>query len=226
MLLPRWPDQAMADVATRRARMVTHQLVARGIQDPKVLDAMGSVPREQFVPAESAVHAYEDRPLALLAGQTISQPYIVALMIEALQLQGGERVLDIGTGSGYAAAVLSRIAAWVDSVERIPELLAFAEPRLSQLNYDNISTHLGDGTMGWPENAPYDAILVSAAGPAIPAQLRVQLAPGGRLVMPVGPELGSQMLWRETRTGTDDYTRESLGEVRFVPLLGEQGWRV
>ena len=215
----------MVDVATRRARMVTHQLVARGIQDPKVLDAMGSVPREQFVPVESAVHAYEDRPLPLLAGQTISQPYIVALMIEALQLQGGERVLDIGTGSGYAAAVLSRIAAHVDSVERIPELLAFADPRLSQLGYDNIATHLGDGTMGWPENAPYDAILVSAAGPAIPAQLRAQLAPGGRLVMPVGPELGSQMLWRETRTDANDYARESLGEVRFVPLLGEQGWR-
>lgn len=215
----------MADIATRRARMVTHQLVARGIKDLKVLDAMGSVPREQFVPAESAVHAYEDRPLALLAGQTISQPYIVALMIESLQLQGGERVLDIGTGSGYAAAVLSRIAAWVDSVERIPELLAFAEPRLSQLGYDNITTHLGDGTMGWPEHAPYDAILVSAAGPEIPPPLRAQLAPGGRLVMPVGPEFGSQMLWRETRTGTDDFTHESLGEVRFVPLLGEQGWR-
>jgi len=210
--------------AARRAAMVKSQLIARGIQDRQVLAAMGEVPREQFVPAASAEQAYYDSPLAVLAHQTISQPYIVALMIEALQLQGGERVLDIGTGSGYAAAVLSRIAAEVYSVERIPALIEFAQSSLRQLAYDNVHIRLGDGTLGWTEHAPYDAILVSAAGPEVPVELRAQLAPGGRLLIPIGPQNGIQTLYRETRTETADYRCESLCPVRFVPLLGEQGW--
>ena len=204
--------------------MVTRQIAARGIKNPFVLEAMREVPREHFVPPELSERAYDDGPLPVLAGQTISQPYIVALMIEALGLQGQERALDIGTGSGYAAAVLSRIAAEVYSVERIPELLDFARPRFKQLGYDNIHTLLGDGSLGWPEHAPYDAILVSAAGPEVPQELRQQLALGGRLVIPLGSEHGIQTLVRETRTDGDRFERSELCGVRFVPLLGEQGW--
>ena len=216
---------AMLNYVASRAVMIADQLIARGIKDQQVLTAMNEVPRERFVPVGSLAHAYDDSPLAVLAGQTISQPYIVALMLEALQLRGGERVLDVGTGSGYAAAVLSRIVAQVITVERIIKLHEFAQLRFSQLGYDNIVSYLADGSLGCTEHAPYDAILVSAAGPKIPPPLLAQLAIGGRLVMPVGPEHGIQTLWRETHSSADDYRHEQLAEVRFVPLLGEQGWR-
>jgi len=215
----------MPDYTAGRAAMIADQLIARGIKDQRVLAAMNEVARERFVPVSSVAHAYDDNPLAVLAGQTISQPYIVALMIEALQLRGGERVLDVGTGSGYAAAVLSRIVAQVVTVERIAELLEFAQLRFSQLNYNNIVSYLADGSLGCLEHAPYDAILVSAAGPEIPPPLRTQLVSGGRLVMPVGPEYGIQTLWRETHSSVDDYRHEPLAEVRFVPLLGGQGYQ-
>ena len=212
------------DFHAQRKAMVSRQLAARGIKDPQVLGVMGEVPREHFVPDEYQARAYDDGPLPILVGQTISQPYIVALMIEALQLKGHHRVLDIGTGSGYAAAVIGRIAAEVYSVERIAELLEYARPRFQQLGYSNIYTHLGDGTLGWPEQAPFDAILVSAAGPAVPQSLRQQLAVDGNLVMPVGEERGIQTLVRETRITSNKFDRKELCEVRFVPLLGAQGF--
>ena len=208
----------------RRLEMVGRDIAGRGVRDARVLAAMRDVPREAFVPASRRVQAYDDRPLPIGAGQTISQPYIVALMCEALQLKGDERVLEIGTGSGYAAAVLSRLAAKVDTVERIFELAERAKHLLMELKLSNVQVHCGDGTLGWPDAAPYDAIVVTAAGPDVPQALKAQLAPGGRLVMPVGASRGSQMLVRVTRTGQDDYRSESLCEVAFVPLLGEQGW--
>lgn len=212
------------DFAARRQAMVAQQIEARGIADPRVLAAMREVPREDFVSPGWREEAYHDGPLPIEAEQTISQPYIVALMCEALMLQGDERVLEIGTGSGYAAAVLARLAAQVHSVECIAELAELATNRLALHHCSNVAVHAGDGSLGWPDAAPYDAIVVTAAGPDLPAALKAQLKIGGRLVMPVGERHGAQELLRLTRTGEHDEQREVLLPVRFVPLTGAQGW--
>lgn len=209
---------------SRRASMVDYQLIARGIESPLVLEAMARVAREKFVPGGVRDCAYDDGPLSIGAGQTISQPYIVALMAEALDLQGGERVLDIGTGSGYAAAILGCIAGEVFSVERVPELARQAARALASEGFDNVVVRCGDGTMGWPEHQPFDGIVVAAGAPAVPEALKHQLAIGGHLVIPVGSEHAVQSLMRITRLADNEFRTEDLGAVRFVPLLGEQGW--
>lgn len=207
-----------------KERMVQEDLLPRGIQNQAVLRAMREVPREAFVPAELKRFAYDDNPLPIPLGQTISQPYIVAFMIEALELQGDERVLEIGTGSGYAAAVLSLCAREVCTVERIPALAESARERLQLLGYRNVRVLVGDGTLGWQDEAPYDGIVVTAGAPEPPAALLEQLAPGGRLVIPVGPTQQLQTLVRVRRLGEGRFRREELCAVRFVPLIGEQGW--
>lgn len=208
-----------------RERMVREQIAARGVRDPKVLAAMRRVPRELFLAEGLDEFAYQDTPLPIESDQTISQPYIVAYMAEALGLAGGERVLEIGTGSGYAAAVLGEIAGEVYTVERYRNLAEAATERLSRLGYANVTVLCGDGTRGWPEHAPYDAIVVAAGGPEVPASLREQLAVGGRLVIPVGPTARSQQLVRITRVAEHRYEQEELMAVAFVPLIGEEGWR-
>jgi len=207
-----------------KERMVSEHLLARGIRDKSVLRAMREVPREEFLPPALVRFAYDDGPLPIEAGQTISQPYIVAYMIEALELEGTERVLEIGTGSGYAAAVLSRCAAEVFTVERIASLAESARGRLQALGYGNVTVHLGDGTLGWPEHGPYQGIVVTAGAPELPASLLSQLAPEGRLVIPVGPTQHLQTLIRVRRVGEHDFRREELCPVRFVPLIGAEGW--
>ncbi|MBI1846524.1 MAG: protein-L-isoaspartate(D-aspartate) O-methyltransferase [Candidatus Rokubacteria bacterium] len=207
-----------------RRRMVETQLAARGVRDPLVLAAMGKVPREQFVSARQAARAYEDGPLPIGEGQTISQPYIVALMTEALALARADRVLEIGTGSGYSAAVLAEIAAEVYTVERLAWLADRARQHLADLGYANVHVVTGDGTLGWPDHAPYDAIVAAAGGPRVPPALLEQLAIGGRLVIPVGPVLADQRLVRIVRAAAEDYRREELEAVVFVPLIGAQGW--
>jgi protein-L-isoaspartate(D-aspartate) O-methyltransferase len=217
----------MAEVNEYRARrrsMVEHHLERRGIRDRKVLDAMGKVPREAFVPAHLRYLAYDDGPLPIGEGQTISQPYIVAFMTEALLLEGGERVLEIGTGSGYAAAVLGEIAGQVVTVERIEPLAETARTVLESLGYSNVTVIVGDGTKGCAERAPYDAIVVTAGGPRVPQSLKDQLAPGGRLVMPVGDHDLAQRLVRVTRRDDGEFDDQDLTLVRFVPLIGEEGW--
>jgi len=216
---PRHPDFSQA-----RERMVRVHLLNRGIRDPLVVAAFRAVPRERFVAPELVPYAYRDRPLPIGAGQTISQPYVVALMIELLGLQPGDRALEIGAGSGYAAAILGRIAREVHTVERHAELAERAARRLADLGYTNIYVHHGDGTLGWPEGAPYDAIVVMAGGPAIPPALKAQLAVGGRLVIPVGPEDIDQALVRVLRLSERDYEETIFGTVRFVPLIGQAGW--
>ncbi len=203
--------------------MVRQQVAARGIRDERVLAALAVVPRHAFVPSELAAFAYSDAPLPIGAGQTISQPYIVAYTLEALRLAEHDRVLDIGTGSGYAAALLGRLARKVFSVERVEMLYRAALERLTRLGCDNVHVRCGDGTLGWPEFAPYDAIAVAAVGPRPPPALLEQLAVGGRLVMPVGPD-GAQTLVRLTRTSATSYSDEPLVDVRFVPLIGAQGF--
>lgn len=205
----------MLDAA--RARMVETQLIARGIRDAALLDAMGRVAREAFVPAEFAAEAYADGPLPIGAGQTISQPYIVALMIEALALRPGERVLEVGAGCGYAAAVLATMGARIFAIERHAALAETARARLAALGLA-VRLRVGDGHAGWPEAAPFDAILVSAAGSAVPEALKRQLAQGGRLVIPVGPP-GGQTLLRLTRRGLERFESRDFGPVSFVPLL-------
>lgn len=212
------------ELDARKERMVTEHLLARGIRDAAVVKAMREVPREAFLPPEMERFAYEDGPLPIEEGQTISQPYIVAYMIEALELNGRERVLEIGTGSGYAAAVLSLCAAEVFTVERLATLAETARGRLQELGYRNVAVHLGDGTLGWLEHAPYDAIVVTAGAPEVPAGLLEQLATGGRLVIPVGPTPHLQELLRVRRLPSGEFRREALCGVRFVPLIGEQGW--
>lgn len=208
----------------QRHTMVETQLAARGIHDPAVLSAMHTVPREAFVPPVWADAAYDDTPLPIGDGQTISQPYIVALMAEAMQLTPDDRVLEIGTGSGYSAAVLSCIAAHVYTVERLKSLDRSARRRLRQLGFTNVCVHYGNGTLGWPAHAPYDSIVVTAGGPSVPPALQDQLAIGGRLIMPVGETLSRQHLTRVTRRNETHFDQEDLGEVRFVPLIGAQGW--
>jgi protein-L-isoaspartate(D-aspartate) O-methyltransferase len=213
------------DYRALRELMVQDQLVSRGITDPRVLQAMGRVPRELFVPEHLRVEAYEDHPLPIGRGQTISQPYIVALMAEALQLKGRERVLDIGTGSGYAAAVLASIALEVFSIEKIPELASQAEKNLQQAGFSQVRVKAGDGSQGWPEAAPFDGICVAAGAPAVPDSLKEQLSVGGRLVIPVGLEQGLQRLLLVTRRSDQEFDRKEFGDVRFVPLLGQEGWQ-
>ncbi|HLO25120.1 MAG TPA: protein-L-isoaspartate(D-aspartate) O-methyltransferase, partial [Geobacteraceae bacterium] len=179
---------------------------------------------EDFVPAELAGHAYDDNPLPIGEGQTISQPFMVAYMTEALEPARTDRVLEIGTGSGYAAAVLSQVVAEVHTVERIEELASTARERLNRLGYANIRVHVGDGSLGWPEHAPYDAIVVTAGAPQVPQPLLEQLAVGGRLVIPVGPHERIQTLVRVRRVGPDDFRYESHFGVMFVPLIGAAGW--
>ncbi len=204
--------------------MVERQLIARGIHDERVLAAMRDVPREAFIAGELAEFAYEDAPLPIEAAQTISQPYIVAVMTAALELRPHERALEVGTGSGYAAAVLSRVAAEVYTIERHQELAEAAERRLRSLGFSNVHVRHGDGTLGWPEHAPYDAIVVAAGGPDVPEALLAQLTVGGRLVIPIGDTPREQHLVRVRRHGPSDYRREELGAVRFVPLIGAAGW--
>jgi protein-L-isoaspartate(D-aspartate) O-methyltransferase len=213
----------MADFAQLRARMVDFQIAGRGIRSPAVLDAMRAVPRDRFVPEGLAERAYDDSALPIGEGQTISQPFIVAMMVAAAEVNPGDRVLEVGAGSGYAAAVLAQIAGQVYAIERNPELAKAAERRIAELGYGNITLHVGDGTLGLPENAPFDAILVAAAGPEVPLALKQQLAIGGRLVIPIGNR-GSQQLCKVTRLAVDDYAEEGLLPVTFVPLIGSQGW--
>lgn len=204
--------------------MVQRQIAGRGVKSEKVLDAMRRVPRERFLPAGQGVWAYDDNPLPIGDGQTISQPYVVAYMTEALALQGGEKVLEIGTGSGYAAAVLAEIADEVYTIERIEGLATMAKAALEGLGYDNVNVRHGDGTLGWPEEAPFDSIVVTAAGPEVPETLKQQLKIGGRLVIPVGKSKWSQQVVRVTRVAEADFETEYLLPVRFVPLVGEEGW--
>jgi protein-L-isoaspartate(D-aspartate) O-methyltransferase len=215
----------MSDYLQLRRRMVDHQIEARGVRSQKVLDAMRSVPRELFLPEDVREFAYEDTPLPIAANQTISQPYIVAFMTEGLALEGGEKVLDIGTGSGYAAAVLAEIAGEVYTIERIEELASHAASVLADLNYENVKVIHADGTLGLPEQAPFDAIVVAAGGPEIPESLKTQLKIGGRLVIPVGEYRDVQELVRVTRLSQTEYQEEDLADVRFVPLVGEEGWK-
>lgn len=195
----------------------------RGIADPRVLAAARLVPRERFLPANLAEFAYDDGPLPIGEGQTISQPYVVAVMAEAARIEATDRVLEVGSGSGYAAALLGALASEVHGVERHQTLAAEAERRLAELA-PNVRVHVGDGTLGWPEAAPFDAILVAAGGPELPDALKRQLQVGGRLVMPVGARDGGQRLVRLTRTQPDGFTEDDLGRVTFVPLIGRQGW--
>lgn len=205
-----------------RERMVA-QLDRRGVRDARVLDAMASVPREAFVSAGTEEFAYADSPLPIGEGQTISQPYIVAAMAEAAALEPADRVLEVGAGSGYAAAIFSRLVGQVFAIERHASLTEAARERYHALGYHNITLKTGDGSTGWPEHAPFDAILVAAGVPKPPEALKRQLKIGGRLIVPVG-EADEQRLFRVRRTGEEKFQEDDLGGVRFVPLIGAQGW--
>lgn len=215
----------MTDFAGERETMVERQLRRRGIIEPEILDAFRAVPREMFVADEVAHLAYGDHPLPIEAGQTISQPYIVALMIQAAQIGRDDTVLEIGAGSGYAAAVISRIAARVIGIERQPELVEVARGRLRRLKYDNVEIVEGDGSNGWRARAPYDAILAAASGSHLPKPLVDQLKPRGRLVMPIGEPGWVQKLVKVLKHDDGGVEQSDLGGVRFVPLIGEEGWK-
>lgn len=212
----------MNDNGKQRAAMVEAQIARRGVRDPHVLNAMREVPRERFVDEAMIEFAYEDSPLPIAEGQTISQPYIVAVMIEAAEIEPGDHVLEIGCGSGYAAAVLSRIANTVFTIDRHRVLIDVAQARFDALGYANIETRTGDGTLGWPDAAPFDAILVAAGGPDVPQSLREQLEIGGRLVIPVGDSDYGQRLVKVTRRSATTFDEEDLGAVAFVPLIGDR----
>jgi protein-L-isoaspartate(D-aspartate) O-methyltransferase len=212
----------LADDAHLRDDMLTQQLLKRGVRDERVLQAMRDIPRHAFVPVRHRAMAYEDMPLPIGHEQTISQPLMVAMMTEALRLHGHERVLEIGTGSGYQAAILSRLAVVVFSIERIPELAAQARATLAMVGIRNVHTVVGDGSLGLPEHGPYEAIVVTAASPKVPPALVNQLKLGGRLVIPVG-DRHEQTLVRLTTTNNGPQV-ERLGGCRFVPLIGQQGW--
>ncbi len=214
----------MADYAKLRKDMVRRQIERRGVKSKAVLAAMRNVPRERFLPGGEGLFAYDDTPLPIGDSQTISQPYVVAFMTEALELAGGEKVLEIGTGSGYAAAVLAEIVSEVYTIERIRGLADRARAVLADLGYDNVHVRHGDGTLGWPDEAPFDGIVVTAGAPVVPQSLREQLAIGGRLVIPVGDTSYYQHVLRVTRRGDDEFETEDLLPVRFVPLIGEEGW--
>ncbi|MCP4362857.1 MAG: protein-L-isoaspartate(D-aspartate) O-methyltransferase [Chloroflexi bacterium] len=213
------------DSAAARAKMVTDQIIGRGITDTAVIQAMQTVPREQFVLDEYREYAYNDTPLPIPANQTISQPYVVGYMLEAMALSSVDKVLEIGTGSGYVAALLEHIVAEVYTVERHEKLVWYARERLLALGCQNVRVHHGDGTLGWPEHGPYEGIIVAAGGPYIPPSLQEQLAVNGRLVIPTGKR-GSQNLICLTRTGQDSYQQHNLGPVKFVPLIGRDGWEM
>ena len=204
-----------------RNEMVTKQIIARGISDPRVLSAMRTVPRHLFVSEAMMDQAYGDFPLPISAGQTISQPYIVALMTEALQLTGSERVLEVGTGSGYQAAVLAELVKQVYSIEIIEPLGQRARDLLNKLDYDNIETRIGDGYYGWEEHAPFDAIVVTAAASHVPPPLIEQLKPGGRMVIPVGGRFQVQYLLLVEKAMAGEIVTRQITAVRFVPLTGE-----
>ena len=206
------------DFAEERERMVAGQIEARGVRDPRVLAALRAIPRHEFVPPAQRIHAYEDRPLPIGEGQTISQPYIVAVMTELLELDGSEKVLEVGTGSGYQAAVLGRLAREVYSIEIVPELARRAEADLERLGYANVHVRDGDGYRGWPEHAPFDVIIVTAAPGHVPAPLVEQLALGGRMVLPVGDVFQDLVL---VTRGAEGVRQERLLGVRFVPMTGE-----
>ncbi len=211
----------MSDEAAR-ARMVEEQLKMRGLRDERLLAAFRRVPRHLFVPEEFQPEAYADHPVPIGGGQTISQPYIVALMVSQLRLSGHERVLEIGTGSGYQTAIVAELALEVFSVERLPELLSRVQERLQALGYANVHLSAGNGTLGWLEHAPYDAIIVSAAAPRVPPPLVEQLADHGRMVLPVGPPQGQMLLTVEKRGGT--VLQREVASCVFVPLIGDYGW--
>jgi len=214
----------MTDFASEREAMVERQLRRRGITEPEILDAFRAVPREAFVAEKYVRLAYGDHPLPIEAEQTISQPYIIALMIQAAAIETGDNVLEVGSGSGYAAAVISRIAGKVIGIERQHDLVKVASERLKWLGYDNIEIVEGDGTKGWPGAAPFDAILAAASGSHVPQALIAQLAPNGRLVMPIGEPGWVQELVKVTKQEDGVLRQENLGAVRFVPLIGEEGW--
>ncbi len=209
------------DFAAARARLINN--LGAEIRDERILAAMIRVPRELFVPLQSRHLAYEDIPLPIGLEQTISQPYIIALMTEALELTGSEKVLEVGTGSGYQAAILAELARWVVTVERLPALAETARQVLTSLGYSNIETHLAEGTLGWQRGAPYEAILATAAAPQVPDRLLAQLAIGGRLVIPVGPR-HLQELYKITRRENKNTVR-NLGSCRFVSLIGNGAWK-
>ena len=216
--------ETLTNSAAEREAMVERQIESRGITDPKILEAFRAVPREAFISEEYADLAYGDHPLPIEAGQTISQPYIVALMIKAAEIKPGDKVLEVGAGSGYAAAVISRIAGKVVAIERQRELVKIAQQRIARLGYDNVKIVEGDGTRGCPEEAPFDAILAAASGSHLPPQWVEQLAEGGRIVMPVGDPGWIQKLVKVTKGPGGNLITEDLGGVRFVPLIGEEGW--
>ncbi len=207
-----------------RMAMVEKQIKARGVKNPLVLKAMQEVPRHEFIPEGSRKQAYDDRPLPIGRGQTISQPYIVAYMTELLRLCGGGNVLEIGTGCGYQAAILGHIARSVYSIELYPELAEQARQNLRRLGYNNVEITCGDGTLGWPDHAPFEGIIATASGPSVPEPLKEQLTVGGRLVMPIGEYRFGQYVVRVTRGSGDNFHQERLLDVAFVPLVGEYGW--
>ncbi|RCW57444.1 MULTISPECIES: protein-L-isoaspartate(D-aspartate) O-methyltransferase [Halanaerobium] len=213
------------DFEKLRQKMVKEQLIKRGIEDEAVLKAFRKVAREKFMLEKNREYAYQDGAQSIDAGQTISQPYIVALMLQSLGLNEGARVLEVGTGSGYAAALLAEIAKKVYTIERIEELALKASKVLEKLNYHNVEVKVGDGSLGWEENAPYDAILVSAAAPYVPEKLIEQLTVKGRLIIPIGKRNGIQQLKLITKKYRNKIKEENLEYVRFVPLLGEDSWR-
>lgn len=216
-------SQAVLEFEEQRRQMVMEQIFARGIRAERVLEAMQSVPRHEFVPREALAMAYADQPLPIGEKQTISQPYMVAAMTEAMELTGEENVLEVGAGSGYQAAILSLLARQVTSIEFHPELADEARERLARLGYTNVNVVAGDGTLGYPQAAPFDAVMVTAAAPGIPPPLVEQLAPGGRLLIPVGDANQQELL--RVRKRPEGNTTESLHLCRFVPLVGRYGWR-
>ncbi len=217
------PHESAEHFSELRRGLVEDLSVEGRIHDRRVLAAMTAVPREEFVPQKLRALAYTDQALPIACGQTISQPYTVAFMCQALKLRGGERVLEVGTGSGYGAAVLSLLADEVITVERIEFLASTAAERLANLGYHNVQVHTTDGTLGWPAGAPYDAIVVTAAAATLPPAYLEQVKEGGRIVMPVGRLASGQTMCRFTRRG-DEAVVEELGSFAFVPLIGEQGW--
>ncbi len=215
----------MADYAAERDAMIERQLRRRGIGERQILDAFRQVPREEFISDEYAHLAYGDHPLPIEANQTISQPYIVALTIQAARIKAGDKVLEVGSGSGYAAAVISRIAAKVIGIERQHDLVEVSRERLKRLGYDNVEIVEGDGTRGCPEYAPFDAIVAAASGSHVPKAFMEQLSDGGCIVMPVGDPGWVQELVKVTKRADGSVERQNLGGVRFVPLIGEEGWK-
>ncbi len=214
----------MSDFATLRERMVERQIAARGLDDPALLAAFRTVPREDFVSGDYADYAYQDSPLPIESGQTISQPYIVALTIDAAEIRPGDRVLEVGAGSGYAAALIGQIAVKVIAIERHHQLVELARLRMARLGYHNVTIVEGDGTLGWSEEAPFDAIVAAASGSHVPKSWIAQLKSGGRIVMPIGEPHGAQLLVKVTKRQDGSLDRQNLCDVRFVPLIGAEGF--